>query len=217
MMKPEVISINTKQKFSEFLLRKIESVLMHGGLLICPTESSYLLGANAWDDEAVSSIYQLKKRDLRKPLPIVVKDVSAARKLVSFNSLADKIVAKFWPGPLTVILPIRPANHKKFYGEKGTIGLRVSSFPVLQQILIRINIPLISTSANISGHQEPYSPLALTRIEATSLQKIKLILDAGTLPANPPSTVIDISRGSLSLVREGAIPFEKITSAVSRL
>jgi L-threonylcarbamoyladenylate synthase len=188
---------------------------MNGELFICPTESSYLLGAHAFNDQAVACIYQVKKRDLSKPLPLVVKDIPMARNLGQFNPLAERLVEKYWPGPLTIILPAKTHRGKKFQGGSGSIGMRVPSFPLLQQILRHLDFPLVSTSANISDHQEPYSSQSILALAEETQGKITLILDAGHLPLNPPSTVIDLTGGKICLLRQGAIHSREIMSYIS--
>jgi len=200
-----ILHLDLHRPLPNDLLQKIYDVIISSKLIICPTESSYLLGGNIFDKRVLEKIFSLKGRSTIKPLPAIVSDDGSARELVVFNDIADKLCARFWPGPLTIILPIRDKRLEAGYGQSGTLGLRVPAFPVLKQILEFIKLPLISTSANVSNAAEPYTLDDLIVSTTALAEEIDLVLFAGPLPRNPPSTVLDLSHGDLHFVREGAL------------
>ncbi|MBN2382616.1 threonylcarbamoyl-AMP synthase [bacterium] len=215
MIDEKITRIDCSKRLPATVLDRIKQTLDRGQLIICPTESSYLLGGNIFDKQVHDRIFDLKKRNERKALPAIVADETTARDLVRFNALADVLVAHFWPGPLTVVLPIREPRLTGWLGQEATLGLRVPAFPILNQILEYVSLPLVSTSANISNAAEPYAPEQLLIASPGLFPEIGLVLLAGTLPYRSPSTVVNLSDGTIRILREGAISRQQIESALS--
>lgn len=171
------------------IIEEAAEVLSSGGIVIHPTDTSYGLAANIFDDRAIKRIYEIKGRDFNKPLINCVRDLKMAEEIVVFNDLAYKLFDKFFPGALTLVL--------KSKDDLGTRAIRIPYCKVTQELSKICLFPYSTTSANISGQADEYSP--------NFNLKVDLVLDAGQLPIKPPSTVIDVSSGEVKILREGAI------------
>lgn len=207
-------NLNAKPILSQADLLLVKELCDQGELLVCPTESSYLLGGNALDQKVSKSIYEMKERERGKPLPIIVAHRQMASNVGLMNEWADKIADCFWPGPVTIIIPARQNVPSYLIAGTGTIGLRVSAFPLLQEIFTSIDYPLVSTSANISGSAEPYNPQSFLGELSKRKNHIGCFIDGGVLPENKPSTVIDLTGEKPRLLREGTIPAQKIMATL---
>lgn len=183
-------------------LRDAVRVLRAGGVIAFPTETTYGLGCDPRNTPAVRRIFKLKERAPKKPLLLVAASVAQASKVVKLS--AREIIAKHWPGPLTIILPIkRPTKLARGVVMKGEVAIRVSSHPLVQELARRFGFPIVATSANRSDQPAARSARAVHRAFG---DKLDLILDSGTLPKRRPSTVIRVKKdGSIEVIRAGAI------------
>tara|TARA_B100001564_G_scaffold356366_1_gene370388 strand:- start:1102 stop:1716 length:615 start_codon:yes stop_codon:yes gene_type:complete len=199
---------------SDYLIQA-HKVLTQGKCLCFPTETVYGLGAIATMDEAVKRVYEIKERPLDKPLSMMVADVDKAHNIAILNKAAVVLAQRFWPGPLTMILPISKEgkqNLSKYVNYDGdSIGIRIPSHPVAQAILHVIDIPLIATSANPSG-----KPPALSSVQVEAYFKDQMLIvpesEDGAIGVS--STVIDVTTRHVSMVREGNITMESIDHCI---
>ncbi|WP_421078170.1 L-threonylcarbamoyladenylate synthase [Methanothermococcus sp. Ax23] len=193
------------KELNEKIKKEIESIkkmILDGKIIICGTDTLYGLCANALDENAVKKVYELKKRDPNKPISIFLKDKEDIEKYAYTNDISKKIIDKFLPGALTIILKkkdIIPDIVSKDY-----IGIRIPDSKIIRELSI---IPLTATSANLSGEE---SPTSADEISEELKEKVDLIIDTGTCKYKTPSTIIKIVDDNVELIREGAIPFEKI-------
>ncbi len=182
-----------------------ERALKHlsaGEIVALPTETIYGLAALAHDDKAVTKIYTLKNRPLSKPPSICVFGKQQARKIAHVSPLAAALMDAFWPGPLTLVLPIK--QHTRIKGVGKTIGLRHPDCPWAVAFKTQgFNHPLVLTSANISGHPNPHNAQDVYKAFGDQLP---LILDGGASKTNVGSTIIELGEHGAVLLREGAIP-----------
>ncbi len=161
---------------------------------VIPTDTLYGLCVSIEGD--VESVYTLKKRSRDKPIPIGVADLEIMRKIAYLNANAEKLVRKYMPGPLTIVLKNRGV---RFLGD--TVGVRIPAHWVPLTIMRKIG-PITLTSANISGEKPPRA------VEDTLGIDVEYRIDCGEL-SGVPSTVVDLTKG-VKLIREGAIPFRDI-------
>ena len=178
-------------------LSEIKAVLKGGGIAVLPTETVYGIAARADNSAAIDRIYAVKGRDFDKPLAVCVGNISQAETLAVFSPLAKALAAKFWPGPLTLVLP---ARHKRvdarcYQGE--TIALRCPDISWRESLA---KTPLALTSANRSG--EPPSVTANTGLA------VDAVLDNGPSHSGIPSTVLSVNGNTTHLLRAGAIKAE---------
>jgi L-threonylcarbamoyladenylate synthase len=185
-------------------------VLSGGGLVAFPTDTVYGLGALAFDANAVSKIYTAKGRGQEKAIPILVSDVDQIYRVSSgVNDYAVKLGKKFWPGPLTIVVP-RHSTIPDVVSPLPTVGVRIPNLNVTRDLL-RLTGPLAVTSANMSGQT---SPSTAKGVNAQLNGRIPLILDGGVTPGGIPSTVVDCTGEEPVIVREGPISLEEMLSAL---
>lgn len=185
-------------------------VLSGGGLVAFPTDTVYGLGAMAFDANAVSKIYMAKGRGQEKAIPILISDVDLIHRVSSgVAEYAVKLGKKFWPGPLTIVVPRHPTIPDVVSPLK-TVGVRIPNLNVARELL-RLTGPLAVTSANLSGQT---SPSTAKGVFAQLTGRIPLILDGGVTPGGIPSTVVDCSGDVPVVVREGPISLEEIMAAI---
>jgi L-threonylcarbamoyladenylate synthase len=169
-----------------------------------PTETVYGLGCDARNKKALRRIYILKGRPRGKPFIVLVRDIKMAKQIGRFSLMAEKVVQRAWPGPLTLVLPLkRGVLPRQFF--KETIALRVSSHPFVRSLFRHIDYPLVSTSANVSGKPATRSPEEFKRQLGAKIKKIDIIINAGILPRSKPSTVVDFTGKEPRLLRKGAV------------
>ena len=202
-LKDKIIKIyEFDEEKGEKVLEFLKEEILNGKIIICGTDTLYGLCANALDENAVKKVYELKKRDPNKPISIFLKDKEDIEKYAYTNDISKKIIDKFLPRALTIILKkkdIIPDIVSKDY-----IGIRIPDSKIIRELSI---IPLTATSANLSGEE---SPTSADEISEELKEKVDLIIDTGTCKYKTPSTIIKIVDDNVELIREGAIPFEKI-------
>ena len=178
-------------------------MLAGGGVVAFPTETCYGLAVDPFNDRALQRLYQVKHRPADKPVLLLIHDLALLDSLVTAVPEAyAPLIARYWPGPLTLIFPARPALPSLLTGGTGTIGVRISPHPVAQALGRAFGRAITATSANLS-EQEPAR--SATEVRAALGATIDLILDGGRTPADRCSTIIGESDGELHLVRAGAV------------
>jgi L-threonylcarbamoyladenylate synthase len=188
--------------------------LAAGGLAAFPTETVYGLGADATNGEAVARLYAAKGRPRFNPLIAHVPDLAAARRLARFDGAAEELARKFWPGPLTLVLPKAPGCDVADLATAGldTIALRVPAHPVARDILAAFGKPIVAPSANRSGH---VSPTTAAHVLADLRGRIDIIVDGGPCPLGVESTIVSCA-GEPTLLRPGGLPRGQIEQALGR-
>lgn len=189
----------------EYKNKAIE-VLKKGGLIIFPTETAYGVGVDSTNTEAVTKLLKYKKRPEGKAISIAVYNKEMAKKYVEINSIAENFYKTFLPGPVTVISNSKHNTDARLESENGTLGIRIPNYKPVLDLIENFGAPITATSANISGGKTPYSISdILNNLPDKNKELIDLIIDAGELPKNPPSTVIDTTSSELTILRSGRI------------
>lgn len=183
--------------------------LREGRLIIYPTETCYGLGGDALSESVVKKVFEAKGREFNKPIHVLVSDFKMAKEIAYFNRLADELTKRFWPGPLTIVLPVKPTVPRILTAGLNKIGLRVSSNQLATEIVKSFGKPITATSANLSGYPEPYT---VTEALKYLTGRADLALDYGKLPKVKPSTIVDLSEEEIKILREGPISREEIYS-----
>ncbi|MBU2661958.1 threonylcarbamoyl-AMP synthase [Actinoplanes bogorensis] len=194
-------------------LRRAVEVLRADSVVAFPTETVYGLGANAFSEKAVAEIYRLKNRPSWNPLIVHVAGVEAARGLAeSWPDLADEFAARFWPGPLTLVVP--RARHLAGVGASNdTIAIRVPAHEVALRLLEASELPLAAPSANRS---EGISPTTAEHV-VRSLPDVPLVLDGGPASWGIESTVLDVTGPVPRLLRPGALPLRTLRDVAGQI
>jgi len=181
-------------------------ILRAGGLAAFPTDTVYGVGSLAFDQEAIESIYIAKNRPLEKAIPVLIGDVGDLEKVaINIPAIAHRLAARFWPGPLTIVLLKRP-DLPPAISASDTVGVRVPDHPIARAMLRKAG-PMAVTSANLSGME---SPKSANEVMAQLGGRIPLVLDGGETPGGVPSTVVDVSGGEAVILRAGPITIEQI-------
>ncbi len=188
------------------------AVLASGGIVAAPTETVYGLAARADDGEAVARIYATKGRPAFNPLIVHVENRDQAATLVEIDPLSAQLMAAFWPGPLTFVLPRKPdaAITSLVTAGLATLAVRMPAHPVMQALIAAVG-PLAAPSANASGR---LSPTRADHVAASFGANAPLILDAGSCTAGIESTVISVADGTVTLLRPGAVSIDAISAAL---
>lgn len=198
-------------------LAEAARLLREGRLVAFPTETVYGLGADATSDEAVSAIYRAKGRPASNPLIVHVADADAAARLAVMDERAQRLAARFWPGPLTLVLPRRPDSGLSAALSAGlsSVALRVPAHKLAHALLGQAGLPVAAPSANPSGR---ISPTEARHVAADLGDAVAAVLDGGPCPVGVESTVIDLSRpGPALLLRPGGLPREEIEALTGPL
>ena len=184
-------------------IRETARILAANGVIVYPTETFYGLGANCFSRQALQRIFEIKKRPGSKGLPVLVSDLEMARGLAAEIPPAFQVLAsRFWPGPLTVVLKAASHLPPELAGPGRTIGIRLPAVIWLQKLIRVIGLPLVTTSANISGQGEIESA---EEVKSVFTGKVDLIVDGGKAPGGQPSTVVDLTGEKPVLIRGGVI------------
>ncbi len=192
-------------------MERAVSVLREGGLVGLPTDTVYGVCCNALDEEAVAAVYQAKGRPASMPLIILLPEAQAMDTYAAqVPRLARQAAAKWWPGPLTIVLKRKESVPPFVVAGGGTVGLRVPAHSVALAVLKACDFPVAATSANMSGRPSPVRAPGPSDL----LVEPRLVLDAGPCPLGRESTVVDFSQSPAVLLREGAVPLAELQAAL---
>jgi L-threonylcarbamoyladenylate synthase len=184
-------------------------LLRAGEIVAFPTETVYGLGADATSDSAIARVFAAKERPTFNPLIVHVAGADAASRLTRWSALADRLAARFWPGPLTFVLERAPGCPVSLLASAGleTIAIRAPAHPVAQRILAAADRPIAAPSANRSG---AISPTTAAHVAASLGERVPCIVDGGPTRVGIESTVVDVSGDAAVLLRPGAVTLESL-------
>lgn len=188
------------------LIDRAGAVLRTGGVVACPTDTFYGLAVDPRQAEAVARLFAIKGRPEGQAIPLIATDLAQAEAAGDLNDAAVRLARAFWPGPLSIVLPVRRAIAAGVASADGTIAVRVPACEAARQLARSIGFCITATSANRSG--EP--PFTSARGVAAALPGVDLVLDGGDTPGGAPSTLVDVRGGEPRLVRAGAIAWERV-------
>lgn len=196
-------------------VEKAAEIVRNGGLAAFPTETVYGLGADATQDRAVARIFEAKGRPFFNPLIAHVTDVEAAVELAQFSSAALTLAARFWPGPLTLVLPRQEGCPVSLLASAGlpSLALRVPQHALAQELLREVARPVVAPSANPSGR---ISPTTAQHVRDGLGNKVDFILDGGPCAVGIESTIVSLLDDTPRLLRAGGLAREKIEEALGR-
>lgn len=197
------------------LIASAAQVFRSGGLVAFPTETVYGLGADATSDDAVAGVYAAKGRPSFNPLIAHVPDLASAQVHGVFNAHALALAKAFWPGPLTLVVPVQPDCKVSLLARAGldTLALRVPDHPVAQALLRAAGVPVAAPSANRSGC---VSPTTAAHVFADLADRIDMIVDGGACEVGVESTIIACIDGEARLLRPGGISREAVEAVLAQ-
>jgi len=196
-------------------IRRAARLIRQGKLVAFPTETVYGLGANALDAAAVRRIFEAKGRPSSSPLIVHVDSVERARELVAeWPDAAVKLAERFWPGPLTLVLPKRSVVPDVVTAGLGTVGVRMPDHPVALELIREAGVPIAAPSANpFTG----LSPTEAEHVRAALRERVDYLIDGGAAPVGIESTVLSLASGAPVLLRPGMVSREEIEVVVGPL
>jgi len=193
-------------------IERAADVILNGGTCIFPTDTVYGLGANALDNKAVDKLFEIKGRDKSKPINVLIAEYADLLKVAEIPSREEgKLMAKFWPGALTIILKRKENKANSAAANGETIGVRMPDNEVARNLIHEVGFPLATTSANLSGDKPGTS---VDTIEEEVLDKVDFILDHGESDLKVASTIVKFEDGKPVILREGTIKKADIESAL---
>ena len=187
---------------SDEAFEEILSFLRSGGVIAFPTDTAYGLGADPFSEQAVRRIFELKGRPETKPILLLVNSIAMARTVASLSDTALALAKRFWPGPLTMILPALDVVPPFVTAGTATVGLRWANAAFAGRLLDAWNYPITATSANRSGMP---SSITVTEVLEQFDTAIDVVIDGGELPARGGSTLLDLTGTRPRILREGPI------------
>ena len=177
----------------------IESI-KNGGIIIFPTDTVYGIGCDPYNENAVKKIYEIKNRDSTKPLPILGYSKRVLENIVEFDEITNRIAEKFWPGKLTIVLPLKDDKLKKLSRGTNTLAVRVPNNKCVLAFLKKCEL-VVGTSANISG-KEPFTDPQNIENDVIDCD---IFLNDGIIQSSGASTVIKIENEEIKILRSGDI------------
>lgn len=196
------------------VLARAAAAIRAGGVVAVPTDTLYGLAADPFSAEAVRRLFSIKDRALDRALPLIAADVAQiVAQLGELSPLARLLAERFWPGPLTLLVPAPDTMARDVSGGTGRVGVRVPAHAVALGLCRASGGVLTATSANVSGRPATGDP---EEVVASLGPHVDIVLDAGKTGGGLPSTIVDVSALEPRLVRGGVIPWETVVSCLRR-
>ena len=209
-MATDLVEINPEEPQPE-VLERAAAAIRQGKLVAIPTDALYMLVADPFSLSAVARVFRAKGRESHRSLPLLVDDILMAEDLAAeLNNRFFILARRFWPGPLTVIVPASAKVPLKVTGNTGRLALRQSRSKIAHDLITMMNQPLIGTSANISGH-----PTCRSGIDVFGMMdgRVDLVIDGGAC-AGQGATTVDITEPYWRLIKTGAIEEKEIAECL---
>ena len=190
-------------------MREASRIIQQGGVIVYPTDTVYGLGCNPLNENAVKRVFRIKG-ERTKPLPILASDVTAAEKIAHITGKALRLAEKFWPGPLTMVLPKKASLPDVVTRNLDSVAVRVPNHKVALELIRMCGGLLVGTSANKTGKKPPQTA---TEAAQQTGDEVDLIIDDGLTPIGASSTIIDLICEEPKILRQGPIKLEDLLSA----
>jgi L-threonylcarbamoyladenylate synthase len=199
-----------KCDLTEKELEEIVATLKSGELVVFPTDTLYGLGADPFNESSIKKVFIAKNRPFDMALSIAVSNERMMESVAVLNDQARKIIRKFMPGPITIMLTKKPSIPDMLTSGANTVGIRIPDHPLAIRLIDRFG-PITATSANLHSHKDP--------VDATMPIKdlkghIQICVDCGKTKYSEPSTIVDVSDGTVEIIRKGVVSQEEIENAL---
>lgn len=200
--------LNLKDEIDYNELKEAAEVIKQGGIVIFPTETVYGIGTNGVDSKAIEKLYKIKERPYHKPISLLVSDIHMVNLVAKdITNLEYKLMEKFFPGPLTMILKKRDIVPDILTAGQNTIGVRIPSGKIARKLIEYVGKPIATSSANISGKP---SKTNMKNMMKEFKEQVDYFIDSGESEIGIASTVIQVIDGIPNILREGSISIEEI-------
>ncbi|MEE8424886.1 MAG: L-threonylcarbamoyladenylate synthase [Elusimicrobiota bacterium] len=210
-MSAKILKVSKDNPPTKELLEAVREVISGGGILAFPTDTVYGIGGSGLAPKTADKVFTIKKRDVGKALPILIHSLEEARRWTAWNSAAEALAGRFWPGPLTLVLEPTPEGRRLLTSDQPTLAVRVPALVFTRTLIAESRAPWMSSSANLSG--EP----ALTdgaAVAAALKDSVDLVIDAGPTSSGVVSSVVAVTGNSVRVLREGALNEKEILQAL---
>ena len=190
------------------MLDQAAELIKQGKIVVFPTETVYGIGANGLDEKAVKKLYEVKQRPLNKPITLLVSNMEMVESVAKdITETEYKIMEKFFPGPLTIILKKKEIVPDIVTSGQDTVGVRMPSGEIARKLIEKAGVPLATPSANITGQP---SGTDLQEIEKNFKEKVDFYIDGGECEIGLASTIVQVVEGRIQILRQGSITLEDI-------
>ena len=186
-------------------IEKTSQIIKKGGVAIFPTDTVYGIGCNPYNVNSVKKIYEIKSRDEIKSLPVLAYSLDIVKEITIIDKFTEKIIKKYWPGPLTLILTLTDQKLKESLKLQNKIAVRIPDSKCTLKLLEKCKL-LVGTSANISGNSSYTNPDECIK----NIKNYDVFLNGGTITSKGESTIIEIENEKIKIIREGALKAEDI-------
>lgn len=211
-MNCETVCYDFKNKTNNKIINKLSILINSGAVGIFPTDTVYGIGCNAFDEKAITNIFNIKKRDFKKPINVLVSSIDMVRSITSeISDLEYMLMKKFWPGPLTIILKKNKNIPDILTSGLNTVGVRMPENDICLNLITTANTPLATTSANISNNSAIINGEDLLDIFN---KKVSFIIDTGISKIGVASTIVSVQDNIITVLRNGSITKDDIKSAI---
>lgn len=207
--------VNIIEKNFSDVISRTKEIIQNGGIVATPTDTVYGLLGDATSQKAIKKIFLMKGRPNEKALPVFVKDIAMARRFAYISDKKAKILSRVWPGPVTVVFHHKEKLPQVLTGNLGKIALRIPENQFLSELLLRVDMPLVQTSANISGSAPAKTADEVVRYFGEKEYAPDLLIDGNDL-LGMVSTVIDFSGVAPVLLRAGLLGCKELQDLLDR-
>ena len=186
-------------------IEKTYQIIEKGGIVVFPTDTVYGIGCNPYNLNSVKKIYEIKSRTEIKSLPVLAYSLEIVKEITLIDKFTEKIIKKYWPGPLTLILTLTDQKLKKSLKLQNKIAVRIPDSKCTLKLLEKCKL-LVGTSANISGNSSHTNPDECIK----NIKNYDVFLNGGTITSKGESTIIEIENEEIKIIREGVLKIEDI-------
>jgi L-threonylcarbamoyladenylate synthase len=186
-------------------IKKTSQIIENGGIVIFPTDTVYGIGCNPYNENSVKKIYEIKSRIELKSLPVLAYSLDVVKEITIIDEFTEKIIEKYWPGPLTLILELTDQKLKKSLNLGNKIAVRIPDSKCTLKLLEKCKL-LVGTSANISGNSSYTNPDECIK----NIKNYDMFLNGGIITSKGESTIIEIENEEIKIIREGVLKIEDI-------
>jgi len=204
------ITIESARPLLPQLTIAVEAI-RRGEVVAFPTDTLYGLAVDPRSEVALEALFALKGRSADRVVALVGATLAQADEVADIEGTARRLADRFWPGPLTLVVPARPQVASLARSADRLVGIRVPAHPVARALAEACGHALTATSANVSGQPATSSPEDVAR----ALPGVAVLVDAGPSPGGPPSTLIEAVTGDIRLLREGVLPWSRVLEFLS--
>jgi len=191
-------------------MEAVLATLRSGDLVVFPTDTLYGIGADPFKESSVKKVFVAKNRPFDMPLSIAVSNEKMMESVAVLNDNARKLIRKFMPGPITIMLTKKPTIPDILTSGANTVGIRIPEHPLALSLIDRFG-PITATSANLHSHKDPVD---INLPKKDLKDHVKIYIDCGKTKYSGPSTIIDVSDGEAEVIRKGVVSQEEIEDAL---